>query len=237
MCRRAARRAMPVCDGRCCSSDTVLFSDCNPDKHVLNSRSLSDPTIARWDVRSLPVKISRAERTAVLLKDVLSLFVRLTRYALLNHIDLSYLPMPTMEPQTRPLPPTRIPDFHPRSFLRSPASDVTHTPTQTTLTCSPVAGVPEAAAHRCHPPSSSSVPMVQPTRCTCSERIPDAYTNGLPDSPDYPEEQLYALAKDFGGVVCTDVRPPLVPRTCRSIRASHIHQPDSTRLRVPKSAF
>jgi len=29
--------------------------------------------------------------------------------------------------------------------------------------------------------------------------IPNVYINGLP--PNFPEEQLYALTKDFGGVV------------------------------------
>ena len=31
------------------------------------------------------------------------------------------------------------------------------------------------------------------------QRIPNVYVNGLP--PNFPEEQLYALTKDFGGVV------------------------------------
>jgi hypothetical protein len=30
-------------------------------------------------------------------------------------------------------------------------------------------------------------------------RVPNVYINGLP--PNFPEEQLYALTKDFGGVV------------------------------------
>src|SRR6266702_320619 len=43
----------------------VLYSDCNANKHVLSSSiSSSDPTIARRDVGSLSVKMSRAERIA-----------------------------------------------------------------------------------------------------------------------------------------------------------------------------
>ncbi len=78
------------------------------------------------------------------------------------------------------------------------------------MSSSPVGGVSEAAA----PPVSSatlsnSVPMVQfdseahvpsVTKADSGEpRIPNVYINGLP--PNFPEEQLYALTKDFGGVV------------------------------------
>ena len=47
-------------------------------------------------------------------------------------------------------------------------------------------------------PDAPSVPAV--TRPDSSEpRVPNVYINGLP--PNFPEEQLYALTKDFGGVV------------------------------------
>ncbi|KAH9010029.1 hypothetical protein EDB84DRAFT_1147487 [Lactarius hengduanensis] len=135
--------------------------------------------------------------------------------------------MPTMEPNTPPASDSHpsIPVSHPRSSPRSSASSsssqppispprpsaVTPTATQTTSSCSLVAGVPEAAA----PPMSrailsNSAPIVQPdpeapgvpavTKADSSEpRIPNVYINGLP--PNFPEEQLYALTKDFGGVV------------------------------------
>ncbi len=137
-----------------------------------------------------------------------------------------------MEPNKPPTPTPAsdshpsIPVSHPRSSPRSPASSsssqppispprpsiVTPTATQTTSSCSLVAGVPEAAA----PPMSratlsNSAPMVQPdpeapgvptvTKADSSEPriVPNVYINGLP--PNFPEEQLYALTKDFGGVV------------------------------------
>ena len=47
-------------------------------------------------------------------------------------------------------------------------------------------------------PDAPGVPAV--TRPDSSEpRVPNVYINGLP--PNFPEEQLYALTKDFGGVV------------------------------------
>ncbi|KAH9077932.1 hypothetical protein EDB83DRAFT_2311578 [Lactarius deliciosus] len=132
-----------------------------------------------------------------------------------------------MEPNTPPASDSHpsIPVSHPRSSPRSSASSsssqppispprpsaVTPTATQTTLSCSLVAGVPEAAA----PPMSrtilsNSAPIVQPdpeapgvpavTKADSNEpRVPNVYINGLP--PNFPEEQLYALTKDFGGVV------------------------------------
>ncbi|KAH8998021.1 hypothetical protein EDB92DRAFT_1317323 [Lactarius akahatsu] len=135
--------------------------------------------------------------------------------------------MPTMEPNTPPASDSHpsIPVSHPRSSPRSSASSsssqppispprpsaITPTATQTTLSCSLVAAVPEAAA----PPMSrtilsNSAHIVQPdpeapgvpavTKADSSEpRIPNVYINGLP--PNFPEEQLYALTKDFGGVV------------------------------------
>ncbi|KAH9063249.1 hypothetical protein EDB87DRAFT_227660 [Lactarius vividus] len=139
--------------------------------------------------------------------------------------------MPTMEPNTPPASTPAsdshpsIPVSHPRSSPRSSASSsssqppispprpsaITPTATQTTLSCSLVAGVPEAAA----PPItratlSNSAPIVQPdpeapgvpavTKADSREPcIPNVYINGLP--PNFPEEQLYALTKDFGGVV------------------------------------
>ncbi|KAH8993598.1 hypothetical protein EDB86DRAFT_2928747 [Lactarius hatsudake] len=135
--------------------------------------------------------------------------------------------MPTMEPNTPPASDSHpsIPVSHPRSSPRSSTSSsssqppispprpsaVTPTATQTTLSCSLVAGVPEAAA----PPMSrailsNSATIVQPdpeapgvpavTKADSNEpRIPNVYINGLP--PNFPEEQLYALTKDFGGVV------------------------------------
>jgi hypothetical protein len=47
-------------------------------------------------------------------------------------------------------------------------------------------------------PDAPGVPAL--TRADSSEpRVPNVYINGLP--PNFPEEQLYALTKDFGGVV------------------------------------
>ena len=47
-------------------------------------------------------------------------------------------------------------------------------------------------------PERPSVPNV--TKADPGEvRVPNVYINGLP--PNFPEEQLYALTKDFGGVV------------------------------------
>ncbi|KAI9449450.1 hypothetical protein BJY52DRAFT_1192573 [Lactarius psammicola] len=47
-------------------------------------------------------------------------------------------------------------------------------------------------------PEAPGVPTV--TKTDSSElRIPNVYTNGLP--PNFPEEQLYAFTKHFGGVV------------------------------------
>jgi hypothetical protein len=134
-----------------------------------------------------------------------------------------------MEPDTPPASDTHpsIPVSHPRSSPRSPASKspsqppispprpsvVTPTATQTTSSSALMAAVPDAAA----PPMSCATlsnlaPMVQldldpdaqgvlaVTRADSSEpRIPNVYINGLP--PNFPEEQLYALTKDFGGVV------------------------------------
>jgi hypothetical protein len=136
--------------------------------------------------------------------------------------------MPTMEPDTPPNPTPAsdshpsIPVSHPRSSPRSPASTstsqppispprpsiVTPTATQTTLSCSLVAAVSEAAAPPMSCALSNSPPAVQldpdalpaVTRADSSEpRVPNVYINGLP--PNFPEEQLYALTKDFGGVV------------------------------------
>jgi RNA recognition motif. (a.k.a. RRM, RBD, or RNP domain) len=136
--------------------------------------------------------------------------------------------MPTMEPST-PSTPTSdshpsIPVSHPRSSPRSiPSSTqpqppispprpsgVTSTATQPTSSGSPVASLPEAAAPPTPPATlTDSVPRVQVdpelqtaavTKADPSEpRIPNVYINGLP--PNFPEEQLYALTKDFGGVV------------------------------------
>lgn len=133
-----------------------------------------------------------------------------------------------MEPDTPPNPTPAsdshpsIPVSHPRSSPRSPASTstsqppispprpsiVTPTATQTTLSCSLVAAVSEAAAPPMSCALSNSPPAVQldpdalpaVTRADSSEpRVPNVYINGLP--PNFPEEQLYALTKDFGGVV------------------------------------
>ena len=66
----------------------------------------------------------------------------------------------------------------------------------------------EAAAPPAPPATlSNSVPgaQVDPERPTATKadpgevRVPNVYINGLP--PNFPEEQLYALTKDFGGVV------------------------------------
>jgi len=84
----------------------------------------------------------------------------------------------------------------------------TATATQPTSSGSP-ASLPEAAAPPTPPATlSDSVPRVQVdpeqtatvTKADPSElRVPNVYINGLP--PNFPEEQLYALTKDFGGVV------------------------------------
>jgi hypothetical protein len=132
-----------------------------------------------------------------------------------------------MEPNTPPNPTSdshpAIPVSHPRSSPRSPTSTSSSQPpispprlsavtaTQSTLSCSLVAGVPEVTV----PPMSratlsKSAPTVQTdpeapgvpavTKSDSSElRVPNVYINGLP--PNFPEEQLYALTKDFGGVV------------------------------------
>ena len=137
--------------------------------------------------------------------------------------------MPTMEPPT-PSTPTSdshpsIPVSHPRSSPRSLPSScspqppispprpsgVTATTTQPISSSSPVARPPEAAAPPTPPATlSHSAPRVQVdpeppcisavTEAEPSEsRIPNVYINGLP--PNFPEEQLYALTKDFGGVI------------------------------------
>ena len=135
-----------------------------------------------------------------------------------------------MEPST-PSTPTSdshpsIPVSHPRSSPRSiPSSTQPQPPispprssgviTQSTSSGSPVASLSEAAvAAPPTPPATLSdlVPRVQPdpetpcvqtatvTKADTSElRVPNVYINGLP--PNFPEEQLYALTKDFGGVV------------------------------------
>lgn len=138
--------------------------------------------------------------------------------------------MPTMEPST-PSTPTSdshpsIPVSHPRSSPRSipPStqpqppispprpSGVITTATQLTSSGSPVVSLPEAAAPPPPATLSDSVPRVQvDPELTCEQtatvtkadpdepRVPNVYINGLP--PSFPEEQLYALTKDFGGVV------------------------------------
>jgi hypothetical protein len=126
-------------------------------------------------------------------------------------------------------PHPSIPVSHPRSSPRSiPSSNqpqppispprssgATATATQPTSSGSPVASLslPEAAAPPTPPATlSDSVPRVQVdpeppcvqtatvTKADPSEpRVPNVYINGLP--PNFPEEQLYALTKEFGGVV------------------------------------
>ncbi|KAI9508240.1 hypothetical protein F5148DRAFT_1284260 [Russula earlei] len=134
-----------------------------------------------------------------------------------------------MEPPT-PSTPTSdshpsIPVSHPRSSPRSlpsssppqppisppRSSGVTTTTTQLTSFGSPVANVSDGPAPPTPPATlSHSVPSVQvdsdppgvpaATKADPSElRIPNVYINGLP--PNFPEEQLYALTKDFGAVV------------------------------------
>jgi hypothetical protein len=134
-----------------------------------------------------------------------------------------------MEPST-PSTPTSdshpsIPVSHPRSSPRSlpsstpsqppisppRSSGVATTATQPTSSGSPVASFPEAAAPPTPPATlSNSVPRVQvdperPCVPTVTKvdpgepHVPNVYINGLP--PNFPEEQLYALTKDFGGVV------------------------------------
>jgi hypothetical protein len=136
-----------------------------------------------------------------------------------------------MEPSTPSTPTSdphpSIPVSHPRSSPRSipsttqpqppisplRSSAVTTTATQPMFSGSPVASLPEAAVLPMPPDTlSDSVPRVQVdaeppcvqtaavTKADPSElRIPNVYINGLP--PNFPEEQLYALTKDFGGVV------------------------------------
>ncbi len=60
-------------------------------------------------------------------------------------------------------------------------------------------GTPSNLAPMVQPdPEAPGVPAV--TKADSSKlRIPNIYINGLP--PKFPEEQLYALIKDFGGVV------------------------------------
>lgn len=138
--------------------------------------------------------------------------------------------MSTMEPST-PSTPTSdphpsIPVSHPRSSPRSipsstqpqppispPRSSGVTSTTQPTSSDSPVASPPEAAAPPTPPATlPDSIPRVQVdpeppcvqtatvTKADPSElRVPNVYINGLP--PNFPEEQLYALTKDFGGVV------------------------------------
>jgi len=134
-----------------------------------------------------------------------------------------------MEPPT-PSTPTSdshpsIPVSHPRSSPRSlpstsppqppisppRSSGVITTSTQLTASGSPVVNVVEAPAPPTPPATlSHSVPRVEvdsdpPTVPTVTkadpseQRIPNVYINGLP--PNFPEEQLYALTKDFGGVI------------------------------------
>ena len=137
--------------------------------------------------------------------------------------------MPTMEPPTPSTPTTdshpSIPVSHPRSSPRSVpssshlqppispprSSGVVMTATQITLSGSPVASLTEAAAPPTPPATlSHSLPGVQvdpEPSCgtTVSKadpielRVPNVYVNGLP--PNFPEEQLYALTKDFGAIV------------------------------------
>lgn len=133
-----------------------------------------------------------------------------------------------MEPPTPSTPTTdlhpSIPVSHPRSSPRSVSSSsplqppispprssgVTTTATQLTSSGSPVAST-EAAASPTPPATlSHSLPGVQvdpepPCGTTVSKadpselRVPNVYINGLP--PNFPEEQLYALTKDYGPVV------------------------------------
>jgi hypothetical protein len=68
-----------------------------------------------------------------------------------------------------------------------------------------MASLPEAAAPPTPPATLSNSVQVDPERTTVTnadsseQRVPNVYINGLP--PNFPEEQLYALTKDFGGVV------------------------------------
>lgn len=163
--------------------------------------------------------------------------------------------MPTMEPDTPPAPTSAsdshpsIPVSHPRTSPRSPTSTspsqppispprpsvVTPTATQNTLSCSLVTAVSESVS----PPMSCTTlsnpaPTVQldpdapgvpaVTRADSSEpRIPNVYINGLP--PNFPEEQLYALTKDFGGVVSvrTFTRHVSDRPSCVSFNPYHPH--------------
>lgn len=142
-----------------------------------------------------------------------------------THRSTVLLPMPTMEPST-PSTPTSdshpsIPVSHPRSSPHSstppqpPISPpryfgVTTTSTQLTSSGSPVTSLPlaEAAAPPTSPATlSHSVPgaQVDPERHCVTKadpeevRVPNVYINGLP--PNFPEEQLYAITKEFGGVI------------------------------------
>ena len=130
-----------------------------------------------------------------------------------------------MEPST-PSTPTSdshpsIPVSHPRSSPHSStppqppispprSSGVTTTSTQLTSSGSPVTSLPlaEAAAPPAPPATLShsvSGAQVHPERHCVTKpdpdevRVPNVYINGLP--PNFPEEQLYALTKDFGGVI------------------------------------
>ncbi|KAI0305346.1 hypothetical protein B0F90DRAFT_1815573 [Multifurca ochricompacta] len=111
--------------------------------------------------------------------------------------------MPTMEPFT---PSTPTPPQPPISPPRPSA--VTNSATQITSSTSPVVTHPEAYAPLTPPAVlSHSVPRVPepPSATTATKadpsdsRVPNVYINGLP--PNFPEEQLYALTKDFGGIV------------------------------------
>lgn len=133
-----------------------------------------------------------------------------------------------MEPPTPSTPTTdshpSIPISHPRSSPRSVpsssplqppispprSSGVTTTATQLTSSGSPVASLTEAAAPPTPPATlSHSLPGVQvePEPCGANVskadpselRVPNVYINGLP--PNFPEEQLYAITKDFGPIV------------------------------------
>src|SRR5579863_8554489 len=132
-----------------------------------------------------------------------------------------------MEPPTPSTPTTdshpSIPISHPRSSPRSlPSSSsaqppispprlsgVNSTATQLTSSDSPVACLTEAAVPppATLSPSPSGVQVDPEPHCVptvskadlSEQRVPNVYINGLP--PNFPEEQLYALTKDFGPVV------------------------------------
>jgi hypothetical protein len=170
--------------------------------------------------------------------------------------------MPTMEPPTPSTPTTdshlAIPVSHPRSSPRSlpsssppqppisppKSSGVTTTATQLTSCGSPAACLTAAAvpltppATLSHslpgvqvdpePPCAPSVPQADTS--DSEQRIPNVYINGLP--PNFPEEQLYALTKDFGPIVSVRTftrhvsdRPSYVysvPRWAHSLKISVI---------------